>query len=175
MLAYGYHRQLADRIALTGTRYGGDLDLLADPFAPFPALHGRDKDELGANLWLYFDGGSLFGQYVDEEIAGLKRRGLEGEVAWRFELPLFAAIAGRQFLPSIQPAFRYSKLDPQFANPARTPAPSFAWEWTKTDAGLRIGIIPGTDLTVEMAHNKFLTRAGWRTLDETLATLRWRM
>src|SRR4029079_15241644 len=63
LLAYGYHGHLEDRIELTGTRYGGDLDLLSDPFAPFPALHGRDKDELGANLWLYFDGGFLLRPY----------------------------------------------------------------------------------------------------------------
>ncbi|HEV8630850.1 MAG TPA: hypothetical protein VGV61_11070, partial [Thermoanaerobaculia bacterium] len=176
LLAYGYRRTLAARVELEGTIYGGDLDVLSAPFDPYPQLHGDDKKEVGGNLWLYLDGLSFFGQYVDQDVAGLVRKGYEGELAWRFELPLFASLAGQQLFPSIAPAFRYSKLDPQFTNPARgTPAPSFAWEWTKTDAGLRIGIVPGTDLTLEHAHNKFRTKAGWRTSDETLATLRWRM
>jgi hypothetical protein len=181
LLAYAYHRTLADRVEMEGSLYGGDLDLIDLPFARYPALHGRDKDEVGANLWLYLGGFSFFGQYVDQEIAGLGRRGYEGELAWRFELPLFASLAGQQLFPSIAPAVRYSKLDPDFANPpgppagAGTPAPSFAWEWEKTDLGLRLGIVPGTDLTVEHAHNRFLTKAGWRSSDELLATLRWRM
>jgi hypothetical protein len=112
---------------------------------------------------------------VDQEIANLGRKGYEGEVAWRFELPLFASLGGQQLFPSIAPAFRYSKLDPDFVNPAQTPAPSLAWEWEKTDAGVRIGIVPGADLTIEHSHNRFLTKAGWRTNDELLSTLRWRM
>ncbi|HXT21767.1 MAG TPA: hypothetical protein VN923_13535, partial [Thermoanaerobaculia bacterium] len=108
---------------------------------------------------------------------GLGRTGYEGEVAWRFELPLFASLAGQQLFPSIAPSFRYSKLEPDFTNPppGRTPAPSFAWEWEKTDAGIRIGIVPGTDLTIEKSHNRFLTVRGWKTYDELLTTLRWRM
>jgi hypothetical protein len=175
LLAYGYRRSLAERVALEGTLYGGDLDLLSNPFAPYAALRGDDKEEAGANLWLYLGGLSFFAQYVDQEIAGLGRKGYEGELAWRFELPLFASIGGQQLFPSIAPSVRYSKLDPDFENPANTPVPSFAWEWEKTDAGLRIGLVPGADLTVEHAHNRFLTRAGWRTSDELLTTLRWRM
>ena len=177
LLAYGYERTLAPRVEMEGSLYGGDLDLLDAPFGRFPAMHGDDKKENGANLWLYLDGLSFFGQYVDQEIAGLGRKGYEGELAWRFELPLFASLAGQQLFPSIAPAFRYSKLDPDFTNPppGRTPAPSFAWEWEKTDAGLRIGIVPGTDLTIEQAHNRFLTVRGWKTYDELLTTLRWRM
>ena len=44
---------------------------------------------------------------------------------------------------------RYSKLDNDFRNPARTPAPSLNWDWEKLDAGVRLGITPGPDLTVE--------------------------
>ena len=177
LLAYGYQRTLADRVEMEGSLYGGDLDLLDAPFGTFPGLADRDKTEVGGNLWLYVDGLSFFGQYVDQEIAGLGRKGYEGEIAWRFELPLFASLAGQQLFPSIAPSFRYSKLDPDFVNPppGRTPAPSFAWEWEKTDAGLRIGIVPGTDLTVEHSHNRFLTARGWKTVDELLTTLRWRM
>lgn len=177
LLAYGYQRTLAPRVEMEGSRYGGDLDLLDAPFGTFPGLDGDDKKEAGANLWLYLDGLSFFGQYVDQDIAGLGRKGYEGELAWRFELPLFASLAGQQLFPSLAPSFRYSKLEPDFVNPppGRTPAPSFAWEWEKTDAGIRIGIVPGTDLTIEQAHNRFLTARGWKTYDELLTTLRWRM
>ena len=64
-------------------------------------------------------------QYVDQEIAGLDRIGYEGEIAWRIELPLFASLAGQQLFPSIAPSMRYSKLEPDFANPAQTRCP--AW------------------------------------------------
>ena len=177
LLAFAYRRTLAPRVEMEGSLYGGDLDLLDVPFGTFPGLDGDEKTEHGANLWLYLGGLSFFGQYVDQEIAGLARQGYEGEIAWRFELPLFASLAGQQLFPSIAPSFRYSKLEPDFLNPppGRTPAPSFAWEWEKTDAGIRIGIVPGTDLTIEQAHNRFLTARGWRTNDELLTTLRWRM
>src|SRR5205085_3010119 len=144
-----------------GTIYGGDLDLLSDPFAPFPALHGNEKTETGGNLWLYLDGLTFFAQFERQDLAGLVRKGYEGELAWRFELPLVWSLAGRQLFPAIGPAVRYSKLEPQFINPPTgTPAPSFAWEWEKVDAGIRLGIVPGTDLTVEHARNRFLTKAG---------------
>ena len=32
-----------------------------------------------------------------------------------------------------------------------------------------------TELTIEQSHNRFLTARGWRTNDELLTTLRWRM
>ena len=179
VLAWGYRRHLADTVRLEGTLYGGDLDVLAgvppEPqFGPYPALAGDEKEELGANLWLYLGGFSLFGQYVDQELAGLPRTGWEVEAAWRFELPLVWAVGGQQLFPSVAPAVRYSRLEPEFANPARTPAPSLAWEWEKLDAGIRLGIVGGTDLTVEYARNEFLTARGWRDNDELLAILRWR-
>ena len=178
--AWAYRRELADTVRLEGTVYGGDLDLLAgvppEPeFGPYPAIAGNDKEEIGGNLWLYLGGFSLFGQYVDQELAGLPRTGWEVEAAWRFELPLVWSIAGQQLFPSIAPAARFSRLEPEFANPLRTPAPSFAWEWEKVDAGVRLGITAGTDLTIEYAHNKFLTARGWRDNDELLSILRWRM
>lgn len=175
LLVWGYRRNLAASVDLEGTRYGGDLDLLSGPFEPFPALAGDDKQEVGANLWLYLDGFTFFAQYVDQEIANLPRTGYDVEVAWRFELPLVWSVAGQQLFPFIAPAVRYSKLEPDFRNPARTPAPSLSWEWEKLDAGLRLGITPGSDLTVEYARNEFLTARGWRDNDELLSTLRWRM
>jgi hypothetical protein len=180
LLAWGYRRTLAETVHLEGTRYGGDLDLLSgvppEPaFGPYPAQAGDEKQEVGANLWVYLGGFSFFAQYVDQELAGLPRTAWEAEVAWRFELPLVWGLAGQQLFPTIAPALRYSRLDPEFANPPLTPVPSFAWEWEKLDGGIRLGITPGSDLTVEYARNRFLTARGWRDNDELLSTLRWRM
>ena len=108
------------------------------------AVTDDDKREAGGNVWLYLGGFSFFGQYVDQKLAGLPRTGIEGEVAWRFDLPLVWAVRGRQLFPSIAPAVRYSKLDNSFRSPSQTPSPSFAWDWEKIDAGLRLGIFTGT-------------------------------
>jgi hypothetical protein len=71
---------------------------------------------------------------------------------------------------------RYSRLDNDFRAPRETPSPSFAWDWEKLDAGLRLGIVPGTDLTLEYAANRFILGSGAeRENDEFLTTLRWRM
>jgi hypothetical protein len=180
LLVWGYRRRLAETVELEGTFYGGDLDLLRGPFDDprfsFPGLRGDDKQEVGANLWVYLGGFSFFGQFVDQEIANLPRTGWEGELAWRFDLPLVWAVAGRQLFPAIAPAVRYSRLDNDFRNPALTPAPSLNWDWEKLDAGLRFGILEGIDLTVEYAANRFILGSGAEAEnDELLSTLRWRM
>jgi hypothetical protein len=177
VLAWGYERTLAETVDLEGTFYGGDLDVLNGPFdlTPFPLLSGDEKREFGANLWLYLGGLSFFGQYVDQELAGLPRTGIEGEVAWRFELPLVWAIGERQLFPFVAPAVRYSKLDNDFRNHPQTGTPSLAWDWEKLDAGVRLGIFPGTDLTLEYADNSFILGSGAEAENnEYLATLRWR-
>lgn len=176
VMVFGYRRELADTVPIHGSRYGGDLDLLLGPGnqLPFP-IEGRRKEEVGANLWIYIEGFSFFGQYVDQEIAGLPRIGWETEVAWSFELPVRWAVAGRQLFPFVAPAVRYSFLDPRFEGPPVTPSPSFSWEWSKLDAGVRLGILPGVDLTVEYARNRFILRSGREVAnDELLTTLRWR-
>ena len=178
LLAWGYQRKLAARVALEGTFYGGDLDLLNGPddVASLP-ISGDDKREAGANLRLYLQGFSLFGQYVAQEVAGMDRTGWEAEIAWRFDLPLAWATGGRQLFPSIQPAVRYSYLKPEFAGGSpRYPAPSVRWEWVKLDYGIRLGIVEGVDLTLEFADNE-MTLANGREVsnDELLTTLRWRV
>jgi hypothetical protein len=177
LLVWGYRRTLADTVHLNGTFYGGDLDLLRGPFdAASLAISGDRKRDVGANLWLYLGGFSLFGQYVDQDLAGLGRTGIEGEVAWRFDLPVKWGLAGRQLFPSIAPAFRYSNLDTDFRPVRGFPAPSVAWPWEKLDYGLRLGIVPGIDLTVEYADNTFTLVSGRKASnDEFLTTLRWRM
>ncbi|HVS03869.1 MAG TPA: hypothetical protein VMT16_13970 [Thermoanaerobaculia bacterium] len=176
LLAWGYERTLADTVDLEGTVYGGDLDLLLGPgnLTPLP-LAGDEKREVGGNLWLYYGGVTLFAQYVDQELAGLPRTGWEVEAAWSIELPVRWALAGQQLFPFVAPAARYSRLDPDFANHPLTPVPSVSWEWDKLDAGVRLGIVPGTDLTLEYARNRFILKSGREAEnDEYLATLRWR-
>ncbi|HRC84351.1 MAG TPA: hypothetical protein PK413_01935, partial [Thermoanaerobaculia bacterium] len=147
-LVWAYRRTLAKTVKLNGTFYGGDLDLLNGPFDATPvALKGNKKQEVGANLWVYLGGFSFFGQYVDQDIAGLGRKGLEAEAAWRFDLPLVWGLAGRQLFPSIAPSLRYSHLDPDFRPHPLFPAPSIAWDWAKLDYGVRVVIVDGVDLT----------------------------
>ncbi|MEO8195519.1 MAG: hypothetical protein ABI689_02230 [Thermoanaerobaculia bacterium] len=176
-LAWSYQRKMAETVALNGTFYGGDIDLLNGPQNLFGLpIHGNDKKEVGGNLWIYEGGFSFFGQYVQQEIAGMDRTGYEGEVAWRFELPLALAAGGRQLFPYLQPVVRYSFLKPEFAGGSpRYPAPSVRWEWTKLDYGLRLGLIEGVDLTIEFADNQ-MTLANGRQVsnDELLSTLRFR-
>jgi hypothetical protein len=175
LLVWGNQRELADTVDFHGTFYGGDLDLLRGPGNAFPfPLDGRDKREVGANLWLYRGGLSVFLQAVDQDLAGLERLGLEAEVAWRLELPLVWAVRGRQLFPSIAPAVRWSRLEPDFAPPPVTPSPSFAWEWEKVDVGVRLTVVRGIDLTAEYAAHEFIRAAGPADNDELLVTLRWR-
>lgn len=177
VLAWGYKRKLAETVELEGTFYGGDLDILS---APGPdatyAFKGDRKREVGANIWLYLGGFSFFGQYVDQDLAGLPRTGLEGEVAWRLDLPLWLSVGDQQLFTFIAPAVRYSKLDNDFRNPPKTASPSFAWDWVKIDAGLRLGIFSGIDLTLEYADNTFvLANGAKRNNNELLTTLRWKV
>jgi hypothetical protein len=181
LLAWHYERDLAATVELEGTFYGGDLDLLDGPFsesgtrAGLP-ISGTRKRELGANLWLYLGAFSLFGQYVDQELAGMDRTGWEAEAAWRFDLPLVWAAGGRQILPSLQPAVRYSELEPEFVGGGPFPGPSVRWPWTKLDYGLRLGLFDASDLTVEWADNEMTLANGSKiSYDELLVTLRLRI
>ncbi|HZF11435.1 MAG TPA: hypothetical protein VFE33_21805 [Thermoanaerobaculia bacterium] len=178
VMVFGHQRKLSQGVSREGTFYLGDLQILRGPFSetPLKTIHGNDKREVGGNVWLYLGGFSLFAQYVDQKLAGLPRTGIEAEVAWTFDLPLLWAVDGRQLFPTIAPALRYSKLDNRFKNDPLTPAPSFAWDWTKIDAGLRLGIVPGMDLTVEYAKNDFILANGaTRHENEFLSTLRFHL
>lgn len=178
LLAWAYRRKLAETVALNGTFYGGDLDLLNGPFDAYSLpISGDEKKEVGGNLRLYLGGFSLFGQYVAQQLAGMDRTGFEVEAAWRFELPLIGALGGRQLFPYLQPAVRYSSLDPQFEGGSRFyPAPSVRWDWVKIDYGVRLGIIEGVDLTVEFADHTITLLSGREVSnDELLSTLRFRM
>jgi len=177
LLGWSYERTLAETVDLEGTFYGGDLDLLRGPGNAFPLpVRGDEKSEVGGNLWIYAGGLAFFGQYVDQEIAGLTRKGYEAEASWRFDLPLVWAVGGRQLFPSVQPAVRWSRLEPDFAGgSAAFPAPSVRWEWDKLDYGVRLGIVEGVDLTLEYADNTMTLANGSEvSYAELLTTLRWR-
>lgn len=97
VLAWAFGRELASEVDLSGTFYGGDLDLLLGPLNLFPApLTKDDKAEWGANLWLYVGDFTFFGQMVDQDLAGLRRDGWEAEASWTLDLPYFADAFGRQ-------------------------------------------------------------------------------
>jgi hypothetical protein len=179
-LAFAYDRDLADTVNIGGTFYGGDLDLLFGPLNafPLPVTHGG-KQEKGANLWFYMNRLSFFAQYVDQDLGGLPRQGLEAELAYTFELPYLGALGGRQVFSFIQPAIRYSEMDNDFTRDALNmfPAPTVNWDWEKLDIGLRMGLVDRLlDLTVEWNDNELtLDNGNTLSLDEFLATLRWTM
>ncbi len=177
LLGFYNERDLQDRVDLEGTVYGGDLDTLLGPshaMAPLGVV-GTKKTEVGANLWFYRGGLSLFGQYVDQDLAGLKRTGTEFEASWRFELPGNLAAFGHRLFGAIAPAVRYSKLDvDSLGGSSEFPAVSVRWPWEKWDYGVRVDVWNGIDLTLERADNTFTLRGRDFTAEETLVTLRWR-
>ncbi len=177
VLAWVYDRELADTIDFEGTFYGGDLDILLGPGNLFPAaITSDEKTEWGANFWLYVDDFTLFGQIVEQDLAGLPRDGWEVEASWTFELPFFASLGGRQLFSFLQPSVRISKLDPQFRTHPNFPAPSVMWDWEKIDAGLRVGLLDNmVDLTLEWNDNTFVRAGRDESADEFLATVRWEM
>lgn len=193
VLAWARRRQLQDTVDLVGTVYGSDLDVIDGPFNgpegggnPFSfAITDDDKREVGFNLWYYHGGFSLFLQAVDADTAGLGRQAYEAELAWIFDLPLIASTAGKQWFSTIQPAIRFSKIDPDFGLPpvasflgiasGRTPSPSFAWEWEKLDFGVRLDLWNGLDLTAEYAINRFVVGGNDVENNEGLLTLRYKL
>ena len=136
---------------------------------PLAADHGDQREEYGANLDARLGGFSLWAQLVRQQAAGLPRTGFEVEAGYRIRLGDLAD-AGDLF-PTIQPAIRWSRLDDGFSAPKDFVAPSFAWDWSKLDVGLRITIIKKLDLTLEYSFHDI---AASRPIqhDEALATLR---
>jgi hypothetical protein len=189
LLFWRYERTLADTVDLTGSFYGGDLDLLLGPlssggvaFRPSFSLAVTDDDkvEVGANVCGYVGSFTFFGQYVDQDLAGMSRKGWETELSWSFDLPFLGSAFGRQLFPYVQPAFRYSTMEHDFpgADPQlfQYPSPSVRWDWDKIDVGVRLGIIESLlDVTVEWNLNDFIVRGETEEADELLATVRWRM
>ena len=170
LLAWYFSRELAQAASIRGSFYEGDLDLLRGVGIPLP-FEGRDKSERGANLTARLGGVHVYGQYVSQEIAGLERRGFEAEASYRIPLGGLFASGSEPVLNWLQPAVRYSTIDNRFEAPLTFVAPSLAWDWTKLDLALRLGILRNLDLTLEYARHDMKTREGALHPDEFLVTL----
>ncbi|MDQ3282808.1 MAG: hypothetical protein M3Q69_15510, partial [Acidobacteriota bacterium] len=167
VIAFHYQRDLADSVNLTGTRYGGDLDLLSVqevvPNARLP-FHGRNKEEWGARVYSEWHNATVIAQFTNQDIAGLKRNGWELEAGYRIPLAL-------GYVESIQPALRASALDNHFGPSPPFPAPSVWWDWRKYDAGVRVGLRHGVDVTAEYTTHS-INSVTPLSLRETLVTVR---
>jgi hypothetical protein len=180
LIVFHYKRELADTVKLTGTRYGGDLDFLVVtpsevPQVPsnigLPIVPGDDnKEEYGARLFGEWGSATVVAQATWQTVAGLKREGWELELGYRWPVKLGP-------IESIQPAVRASNLDNHFGAHPLFPPTSVRWDWRKYDAGVRVGMPRGFDVTLEYTtHDAF--RPGARVpidMTEVLATVRWRM
>ncbi|HEX2059226.1 MAG TPA: hypothetical protein VHK90_00655 [Thermoanaerobaculia bacterium] len=180
LIVFHYERDLADTVDLTGTLYGGDLDILRigpadDPMLPDRGLplQGRTKREYGARLYGEWNNATAILQYTRQTIAGLDREGWEVEAGYRIPLALGP-------VESIQPAVRASGITNDFGPVPGFPAPSIWWDWTKLDAGVRVGLERGFDVTFEYTkHNigSAVTATNPRQPEqrEALVTVRWRV
>jgi hypothetical protein len=168
VIVFHYQRDLADTVKLTGTAYGGDLDLLdvseVIAGARLP-IRGRNKEEYGARVYAEAGNATVIAQFENQEIAGLDRSGWEVEAGYPVSL---------WFVESIQPAIRASSLDNHFRAATTFPAPSVWWDWQKYDAGVRVGMKHGLDLTLELTHHVIDSRFELHER-EALATVRWRV
>jgi hypothetical protein len=174
LLAWIFRRDLADRVSIPDSAWGGDLELL---HAAGLAVKGRTKEERGANLQARLGGLRFFAQVVDQDIAGLRRSGYEVEMAYWAPLPGLFASGDTPVVNWIQPAVRFSRINNKFGFQPPVDlaaAPSLTWDWTKLDLGVRVGIVRGIDFTVEAArHDMILTSGRKLHPDEGLATLRF--
>jgi hypothetical protein len=174
VIAFHYQREMADREELTGTHYGGDLDLLVLDAGDIPGitrrgltLRGRDKTETGARVYAEWHNATVIGQYTQQTIAGTDRSGWEVEAGYRIPLNL-------GIVESIQPAVRASSIRNDFGPIAGFPAPSIWWDWDKVDGGVRVGLKHGLDVTVEYTQHHVDSRFPLH-LKEALVTVRWRV
>lgn len=173
VLGFYYRRDLADHVALRGTFYGGDLDLLDGVGGISLPIHGHAKKEYGANVQGQLHNFKVFFQGVHQELAGLKRNGYEVEALYKFGLPLKFSTGGKQLFTFIQPVFRFSMIDNLFGPVPFFVAPSMFWDWKKYDIGVRTGILAGVDVTMEYSTHD-ITAILPVNEDEFLTTLRLR-
>ncbi|HVR38317.1 MAG TPA: hypothetical protein VMU84_04425 [Thermoanaerobaculia bacterium] len=167
VLLFHYKRELADEENLTGTFYGGDLDLLNGTFGISLPIKGDRKEEWGSRLYSEWRGATLIGQFTKQHLAGLQRQGWEAEGGYKFN------VAFGPF-ESVQPAVRVSGLHNRFRGPANFVDPSVWWNWKKVDYGIRIGLAHNIDITVEHAKHS-ITAARKLDVSESLLTVRVRI
>lgn len=165
LVGWVFKRRLRDRPS-------SELDLLRGFGATSLPLQGTGRLTYGANLEVRLGEFQLHGQYVRDEFAELERKGFEAEVAYRFQTGGLFVSGDSPAINWFQPVLRVSRIDNGFSA-AGFFAPSVTWNWTKYDAGLRVGIIRGMDLTMEYAYNVAQTARGDIHPNEFLATLRF--
>jgi hypothetical protein len=158
VLAWHFSRRLADTARLRGTDYPGELAVLRGAGFPIPTI-GDKRKEWGINLQAKASGFRLFAQWVDQDLAGASRYGLEAEAAWIFQLPGLFLVGESPFGNWIQPAFRYSWIDNRFQAPLAYPRLAVQWPWKKYDFGLRFGLVRNVDLTAEYTFHQVVRTA----------------
>lgn len=156
-LGWYFGRRMAPTARMRGTDYPGELAVLGGAGFPIPT-HGDKRHETGVNLQAKVSGLRLFAQWVDQDLAGASRYGLEVEAAWIFQLPGLFLVGESPFGNWIQPSFRYSWIENRFNAPIAYPRLSVPWPWKKYDFGLRFGLVRNVDLSAEYTiHEVFRT------------------
>jgi len=175
-IVFHYQREMADSEKLTGTAYGAELDLLVVEPAEvgflikaavgFP-IDGRDKTETGVRVFAEWHAATVIAQYTRQSFAGNERDGWELEAGYLIPMTLGP-------VTSIQPAVRFSALSNDFGPFPGFPARSVWWNWNKVDAGVRVGLQRGIDVTVEYTQHD-IDIPNPPKLREVLGTVRWRI
>jgi hypothetical protein len=174
VLGWYFERKLEDKARIHGSYYEGDLEMLRGAGGPRLDYSGHQREEHGLNLQARLAGLRVFSQYVWQDLAGLKRQGFEADLAYRIPLDGLFVSGDSPMLNWIQPALRYSAIDNKFSGPSDFVAPSFFWDWTKLDAGVRLGIVARVDATVEYEWSRMTLASGRKIrLGEWLGTLRF--
>lgn len=148
ILAWYFGRRLANTARLRGTDYPGELAVLRGAGFPIPTS-GEKRHEWGINVQGKVSGLRLFAQWVDQDLAGASRYGIEAEAAWIFQLPGLFLVGESPFGNWIQPSFRYSWIENRFGAPRSYPRLAVQWPWKKYDIGVRMGLVRNVDLTAE--------------------------
>jgi hypothetical protein len=157
VLLWYFGRRLAPTARFRGTDYPGELALLRGAGFPIPTT-GDQRHEWGVNVQAKARGLRLFAQWIEQDLAGAKRYGIEAEAAWIFNLPGLFLVGESPFGNWIQPTFRYSWIENKFETPLPFPRLSVRWPWKKYDFGLRFGLVRNVDLTAEYTfHSVFRT------------------
>jgi hypothetical protein len=171
VMAWHFQRRMAESVSIRGSHLLGDLDLLKGEGYPLP-FSGNHKHETGLNVLASWKQLRFFGQYINQDIAGLGRRGYELELAYIHPLPGLFLIGQAPFLNWVQPVFRYSYIDNLFDGPFRFPSLSILWDWKKYDMGVRAGLVKNVDLTIEYSRHDAEVPNGYVHPDEFLTTFR---
>lgn len=157
VLGWYFGRRLAETARVRGSNYPGELAVLKGGDSPIPTS-GNRRHEWGINIQGRVRGLRLFAQWIDQDLAGASRYGIEAEAAWIFQLPGLFLVGESPFGNWIQPSFRYSWIENRFTAPRTYPRLAVLWPWKKYDFGLRMGLVRNVDLTAEYTfHQVFRT------------------